>query len=73
MSSALKIPAAAATAIRGMLDNCAQIEAGQHVMVVAARDGLYGGFNIVDEGVIDWLQMGLAEYRPGLQPELWQS
>lgn len=61
MSSALTIPAAAAIAIGDMLDNCAQIEAGQHVVVVAARDGLYGGFNIVDECVIDWIQMGLAE------------
>lgn len=60
MSGTSTIPLRAAIAIADMLDNCAKIEAGQHVVVVAARDGLHGGFNLVDEQVVAWVQAGLA-------------
>jgi hypothetical protein len=50
------IPQQAAIAIADLVDNCAKIEAGQHVVVVAARDGLHGGFNLVDESAIEWVQ-----------------
>lgn len=60
MNSTVTIPASAAIAIADMLDNAAQIEPGQQVVIVAARDGLYGGFNLVDECVIDWIEAAAA-------------
>jgi hypothetical protein len=59
--STANIPRSAALAVADMLDICAEIEAGQHVAVVAARDGLHGGFNLVDETTIEWIAAALSQ------------
>ena len=53
------IPPEAAQAVNDMLDNCACVERGQNVLILAAVDGLHGGRNIVDETVIAWIQAGV--------------
>ena len=58
MSAAL-IPARAALAVADMLDNCAQIQPGQHVLVLCGVDGLHGGRNLVDEQAVSWIQTGI--------------
>ncbi len=55
------VPAKAADAINDMLDNCACIEAGQNVLVLAANDGLRGGVNIVDEATVGWVADGVRQ------------
>jgi len=55
------IPLAAAISVSDMLDNCAAIKAGQHVVIVAAIDGLYGGQNLVDEPAVAWVQAGVQQ------------
>jgi hypothetical protein len=50
------MPPQAAISINDMLDNCACIERDQHVLILAANDGLHGGTNIVDETAIAWIQ-----------------
>jgi hypothetical protein len=50
------IPAGAAIAIDDMLENCARIQPGQEVLLLAQIDGLYGGDNMVDEQAISWIQ-----------------
>lgn len=59
MTSFAPMPPEAAIAVNDMLDNCARIEAGQHVLILAAPDGLHGGRNIVDETAISWIQAGV--------------
>jgi hypothetical protein len=54
------IPPEAATAIDDMLDNCACIEAGQKVLILAAPDGLTGGTNIVDQAAVAWIEAGVT-------------
>jgi len=39
-----------------MLDNCAKIQPGQEVLILAYLDGLYGGDNFVDKEAISWIQ-----------------
>lgn len=53
------IPAEAAIAVGDMLDRCANIQRDQHVLILAAIDGLHGGQNLVDEKVIAWVQAGV--------------
>ena len=53
------MPPEAAQAINDMLDNCACVERDQHVLILAAPDGLHGGRNIVDETAIAWIQAGV--------------
>jgi hypothetical protein len=55
------IPEPAATAVGDMLDECARIDAGQEVLILAYRDGLHGGDNFVDERAIAWIQDAVAE------------
>jgi hypothetical protein len=59
MTSRAGIPAGAAIAINDLLDSCAQIQAGQEVLILACLDGLYGGDNLVDEDAIAWIQAGV--------------
>src|SRR6266545_4684375 len=61
MSASAMIPRQASIAINDLLDNCARIEPGQHVLIVAALDGLHGGENIVDEQAIAWVQAGVQQ------------
>ncbi|MGE5537811.1 MAG: hypothetical protein ACM30I_04280 [Gemmatimonas sp.] len=59
MTSFRPMPPEAAMAIGNMLDDCARIQRDQHVLILAATDGLYGGRNIVDEQAIAWIQAGV--------------
>jgi len=56
MVTAQGMPKAAGVAIGDLLDHCARVESGQEVLILAHRDGLYGGDNLVDEACISWLQ-----------------
>ena len=56
MVSVEGIPRGASVAIDDMLDHCAQIKAGQEVLILAQIDGLYGGDNLVDAQAISWIQ-----------------
>lgn len=55
------IPPKAATTVNDLLDNCACVRAGQHVLILAAHDGLRGGTNIVDEATVGWIEAGVRE------------
>jgi len=59
MTAMQGIPRGAAIAIDDLLDHCAQIQAGQEVLILAQIDGLYGGDNLVDEQAIAWIQAGV--------------
>ena len=54
MASRVGIPHEAMTALTDMIDNCAKVEPGMDVLILAHKDGLYGGDNLVDEEAIDW-------------------
>ena len=56
MSSQFGIPKAALISIGDMLDNCAKVQPGQEVLLLAHIDGLYGSDNMVDEQAISWIQ-----------------
>ncbi|MDX1483027.1 MAG: hypothetical protein R3229_00990 [Alphaproteobacteria bacterium] len=55
------IPDKAATAVNDLLDNCACIQAGQNVLILAANDGLNGGANIVDQATVGWIADGVRK------------
>jgi hypothetical protein len=59
MTATLPMPTQAAIAVNDMLDNCACIQPDQHVLILSASDGLYGGTNIVDETAVAWIQAGV--------------
>jgi hypothetical protein len=50
------VPKGAMIAISDMLDNCAKIQPGQEVLLLAYIDGLYGGDNLVDQEAISLIQ-----------------
>jgi hypothetical protein len=56
MNNSTGIPKGASVAISDLLDNCAKIQQGQEVLLVAHTDGLYGSDNLVDEAAISWIQ-----------------
>lgn len=56
---ALGITRGAAAAMNDLLDTCAEIKAGDEVVVVAHVDGLQGGDNLVDQQTIAWVQAGI--------------
>ena len=56
MNTRLGMPKAAAISISNLLDECAKIEPGQEVLILAHIDGLYGSDNVVDEQAISWIQ-----------------
>ena len=56
MSIRFEIPKAAIVSIGDMLDNCAKIQPGQEVLLLAHIDGLHGSDNMVDEQAISWIQ-----------------
>ena len=58
MSSAYML-ADAAVAINDMLDCCAVVKPGQHVLILAAIEGLHGGRNLVDEQTVFWIRSGM--------------
>ena len=55
MTTAQGMPPQVAVAINDLMDNCAEVEAGQQVLILAATDGLHGGWNLVDEQTIAWV------------------
>ena len=59
MGATQPIPRAAAQAVDNLLDDCAAVQRDQHVVILAAVDGLYGGTNVVDETAIAWIQQGV--------------
>jgi hypothetical protein len=59
MNNGQGIPRGAAISINDMLDNCAKIQAGQEVLLMAQVDGLYGGDNLVDVEAISWIQSAI--------------
>lgn len=61
MSALPFMPSPIAAAINDLLANCAEIREGQDVLIVAAKDGLYGGINLVDQPTIAWLQAGVRQ------------
>jgi hypothetical protein len=56
MISQIGIPVGAAVSINDLLDNCARIQPGQEVLLLAHIDGLRGGDNMIDEEAISWIQ-----------------
>ncbi len=70
MSNSGVIPRTASIAIADMLENCAQMQPGQNVLIVAAYDGLYGGRNVVDEQAISWIQQAVQD-RGAYPSVLW--
>ncbi|MCL5735745.1 MAG: hypothetical protein M1274_09210 [Actinobacteria bacterium] len=64
------IPEPAATAVADLLDECARLGPGQEVLIVAYRDGLRGGDNLVDEQAIAWIEAGVME-RDASPTVLW--
>jgi hypothetical protein len=64
------VTAGAALAIADMLDNCARLEAGQEVILLADADGLHGGDNLVDEVAIAWIKQA-AEARGANVTVMW--
>jgi hypothetical protein len=61
MSEEAGIPARAAVAVADLLDDCAGIRPGQEVLIVAYRDGLRGGDNLVDVQAMAWIEEGVKE------------
>jgi hypothetical protein len=72
LTIASAIPEAAAVAIGDMLDECAGIRPGQEVLILAYRDGLHGGDNLVDEDAIAWIEAGV-EARGANASVLWAN
>jgi hypothetical protein len=70
MNNQSGIPSGAAVAINDLLDNCAGIQAGQEVLLLAHIDGLHGGDNMVDEPAISWIQTAV-ELRGANATVLW--
>jgi hypothetical protein len=64
------MPRQVAIAINDLLDACAEIKPGQQVLIVAASDGLTGGYNLVDEATIAWIQ-GAVQQRRAYPSVLW--
>lgn len=54
MAIQVGIPEAAMITLTDMVDNLAEIEPGMEVLILAHKDGLYGGVNLVDEEAVAW-------------------
>jgi hypothetical protein len=59
MTNQVGIPRGAAIAIDDMLENCARLQPGQDVLILAEVEGLYGGDSMVDEQAISWIQQAV--------------
>jgi len=55
------MPRQVANAISDLLDVCAEIKPDQQVLIVAAPDGLTGGWNVVDEATVTWIQAAVQQ------------
>jgi hypothetical protein len=54
MAPVCGIPEAAMVSLTDLVDNCARIQPGMEVVILAHKDGLYGGVNLVDEEAVAW-------------------
>ena len=70
MTNLQGIPRGAAVAVDDLLDNCAEIKAGQEVLILSQIDGLYGGDNLVDEQAIAWIQAAV-QHRGANPTVIW--
>ncbi len=70
MSDQGGIPKEAAIAVGDLLDNCARIQPGQEVLILAHTDGLHGGDNMVDREAISWIESGI-KFRGANASVLW--
>jgi hypothetical protein len=50
------MPKGVAIALNDLLDHCAEINAGEEVVIMAHMDGIVGGDNLVDPQVVAWLE-----------------
>jgi len=48
------IPQAAMVSLTDMVDKCAEIKPGMEVLILAHKDGLFGGDNLIDEEAVAW-------------------
>ena len=55
MALQVGIPQAAMNSLIDLVDNVAEVKPGMEVVVVAHKDGLYGGDNQVDEEAVAWM------------------
>ncbi|HZP26391.1 MAG TPA: hypothetical protein VFB90_05005, partial [Dehalococcoidia bacterium] len=76
------MPESAAIAIGDMLDNCARLQPGQRVLILAHVDGLHGGDNLVEPQVLDWIaaEVTARQSYPSIlwidepfEPYVWQT
>ena len=61
MSSPSFVPRHAAIAVNDLVDNCAQVQPGQQVLIVAHPEGLHGGINLVDHEAVAWIQAAVQQ------------
>lgn len=64
------VPQRASIVIEDMLENCAELQAGQEVLLIAHIDGLNGSDNMVESPVIDWVHAAI-ERRGANSSVLW--
>lgn len=64
------IPKQAAVTLNDMLDTCGEVKPGEHVLILANVDGLYGGPNLVDEQAVGWIQAAV-QMREARASVLW--
>ncbi len=55
------IPRQAAIAVNDLVDNCANVQPGMQVLILAVHDGNYGGLNLVDEDAVAWVQAAVQQ------------
>jgi hypothetical protein len=54
MAIQIGIPQAAMISLTDMVDNCAEVKPDMEVLILAHKDGLYGGDNLIDEEAVSW-------------------
>ena len=54
MSIQVGIPREAMISLIDLVDHCAEVKPGMEVLIVAHKDGLYGGDNLIDEEAVAW-------------------
>lgn len=70
MAIQVGIPEEAMISLTDMVDVCAEVKPGMEVVVVAHKDGLYGGDNLVDEEAVAWMA-SVVESRGAHCSVLW--
>jgi hypothetical protein len=54
MAIQVGIPQAAMVSLIDLVDNCAEVKPGMEVLILAHKDGLYGGDDLIDEEAVAW-------------------